>query len=122
MKKKMFALLFSAIFTITMFAGCGKGNTLVCNKDQSGAKLEAKVTFKNDRVSGLVETVTFSSEEEAQLAKAFLTGDGIKSEVKGKKVTVTFTGDAMIEETGGNKNATRADVKKAYENSGFTCK
>ena len=120
--KKLLSALFVCGFALVL-TGCGKGNDLKCTMTEDGNKVETTISFKNDKPSKVVEVMTFESEEYAQMVYAFagMAGDNYKVTQKGKTVTMTITGDAIKEEFGEDA-ATKAEIKKALEKQGYSCK
>lgn len=118
--KKLFGI--GALVIMLSLAGCGKGNTLTCTGSEGDEKVKVTVNFKNDKVSKITQEYTFATEEEAQMTYAFaqLGGDEIKASIKGKKVTLSMSGSSVSE--GYDGKTSKADIKKAAEADGYTCK
>ena len=115
--KKVLGFVFLTAFALVL-TGCGKGDVLTCTKDEE----KVEITFSGDKVTKVAATTTLSSEEEAKsyeaLAKIYVSDD-IKVKRSGKKITMSMTGAALDEE---DYTGTKAEIKAAAEEDGYTCK
>ena len=125
--KKYLTVVFVAVFALVL-TGCGKGNTLKCTLEEDGVKSVTTITFKGDKVSKVEATGEYKTKEEAeeayswmQLAIAFAGEDsGMKASLDGKKITVSMSGAALESEE--EYKGSKAEIKKALEKEGYSCK
>ncbi len=137
-----------AVIMVGTLTGCGSSKTLKCSQtlsetDDMTMKQDLKFTFNKDEVSVMsaVQTIEVSDDYKSYLSEL---EDGLKDEMeqyedvagysydlktKGNTVTFTLTADLAkmdeeakedlsLDETGVSYD----DIKKAYEEQGYTCK
>lgn len=116
--KKILSVFAVAVFALAL-TGCGKSNTLKCTIEESGMKAETAITFDGDKATKVVMTMDLGNKDYAkQYAEIFGGQDGVKAKADGTKVVITYTGDAVADET---PTGSKAEVKKALEEEGFKC-
>ena len=90
-----------------------------CTIEESGMKAETAITFDGDKATKVVMTMDLGNKDYAkQYAEIFGGQDGVKAKADGTKVVITYTGDAVADET---PTGSKAEVKKALEEEGFKC-
>lgn len=142
--KSLFVLMIMAILLVGL-AGCGdkedskkddkkasNNDTLVATKsgeDDFFGKYDEKVevSFKDDKADKIVMTRELESEETVKSIEKVIdylnTDEGMKFEVEGNKVIITFDAETYIAEEGlDDDDLSRDAFKKDLESAGYTVK
>ena len=135
--KSLFIFMIMAILLVGM-TGCGKEKTtkkdensnLVATKsgeDSTFGKYEERIeiSFKDKKADKIVMTRDLEDEEIAKNLEKVIsylnTEEGIKFEVEGKKIIITFNADAYATEEGlDEEGLTRDSLKEELEKAGYT--
>lgn len=117
--KKLICGLAMCSFALVL-AGCGKGDKLTCTIEADGMTNEETFTFKDSKVSKYESSMVFESEEYAEAMYGIAKLDSEANVKKdGKKVTLVVDEETIEEQYG---DQTKEDIKKAFEEQGYTCK
>lgn len=134
MKKTAKSILLVMLMAILLLAltGCGENKKLTATKDGEDDffgkyKETIEITFKDKKADKIVMTRELEKEETAKSIEGLIeylnTDEGMKFEVNGKKVTITFDPQAYAKEEGLKEDElTRDSLKKELEDSGYKVK
>jgi hypothetical protein len=134
MKKTAKSILLFMVMAILLLAltGCGENQKLVATKsgeDDFFGKYEetVEITFKDKKADKIVMTRELEDEEVAKSIEKLIgylnTDEGMKFEVDGKKVTITFKPEAYAKEEGlSDSDLSRKSLKKELEDAGYKVK
>ena len=136
--KKQITILSMLLVCVLLVTGCGKGKTLKCKMTSAEfGDVELSTKFDKDKSVSQKMTMTVDAQTEAQaqstktvldtMLEAQYNQPNIKyeSKVNGSKVVVTVEFDAKDltdeEREDQNLTGTYEDLKKAFEDQGYTC-
>lgn len=134
MKKATKSILLFMVMAVLLLAltGCGENKKIVATKDGEDDffgkyKETIEITFKNKKADKIVMTRDLESEEVAKSIEKIIgylnTDEGIKFEVDGKKVTITYKPEAYAkEEKLEDKDLTRESLVKELKDAGYDVK